>query len=102
MSSETHCGAGRRELFEIVVFCDIGAGNSFLGGLGAGLALTGGDVVQGAFMVLYLIVWPNNNHTKKNDSDIPRDNIGRIHHRTTRHSAPDLFALVPVLRRIME
>lgn len=26
-----------------------GAGNSFLGGLGAGLALTGGDVVQGAW-----------------------------------------------------
>lgn len=31
-----------------------GGGNSFLGGLGAGLALTGGDVVQGTLLTGFI------------------------------------------------
>ena len=33
----------------IKLSCDQGAGNSFLGGLAAGLALTNGDVFEGKY-----------------------------------------------------
>lgn len=58
-----------------------GAGNSFLGGFGAGLVLAGGNIIDGTSRcitdisrVLSII----------NDSDSVRDRLGIIHDRTGR------------------
>lgn len=92
MRSSDNCGAG-----------NLGAGNSFLGGLGAGLALSGGDVVQGSSIYcVLLLLWPSLMMNVQYPSDILCHDIVVFRHRTARPSPSDVLGHVHILRRNLE